>query len=102
MRLLFVHERFGALGGAESNAYITAAELSRRGHVIGLLHGPRTGKDEARWTEVFRARYELRQDSGTATRAAIIDFQPDLIYVHKMADLDVIEELTDSGPALVR
>ena len=28
MRILFVHERLGALGGAESNAQITAAALA--------------------------------------------------------------------------
>ena len=46
MRLLFVHERYGAMAGAEVNTYVTAAELKDRGHVIGILHGPPTGKSE--------------------------------------------------------
>ena len=34
MRLLFVHERFGAFGGAEANVLVTAHELRRRGHTL--------------------------------------------------------------------
>ena len=37
MKILYVHECFGALAGAEANAQITAEELGRRGHAIGLL-----------------------------------------------------------------
>lgn len=47
IKLLYVHERFGALAGAEANAHITATELGLRGHTMGILHGPRTGKNEA-------------------------------------------------------
>ena len=53
MRILFVHERFGALGGAEANAVITAEEFKARGHEVGLIHGKRTGKSEERWERVF-------------------------------------------------
>jgi hypothetical protein len=102
MRLLFVHERLGALGGAESNAVITAAELARRGHVVGLIHGPGTGKDERAWHEVFGARFALGTDSDEGTRTAIRAFDADLVYVHKMADLKVIGALVNSGRPLVR
>src|SRR5437868_311962 len=50
MRLLFVHERFGALGGAEANVLLTATELKRRGHIVGLLHGAPTGREEPAWS----------------------------------------------------
>lgn len=103
MRLLFVHERFGALGGAESNACITASELSLHGHAIGLVHGLETGKDEARWREVFPDRYPLAGAAGRERiEAALKEFHPDLVYVHKMPDLDVIGALVDSGTPLVR
>ena len=39
MRLLYVHERIGTLGGAEINILRTAHELRRRGHIVGLAHG---------------------------------------------------------------
>jgi glycosyltransferase involved in cell wall biosynthesis len=102
MRLLFVHERFGALGGAESNACITAAEMGRRGHYIGLLHGPGTGKEEQTWTSTFVERFPIESDSCASARTAVATFRPDLVYVHKLSDLAVIQALVNSGRPLVR
>ncbi|MCG8600190.1 MAG: glycosyltransferase family 4 protein [Verrucomicrobiales bacterium] len=102
MKLLYVHERFGALAGAEANAFITAEQLGKRGHEIGILHGPGTGKNEEGWREVFPNAYSIDADSVASTNRAIEEFSPDAIYVHKMADLDVIEALVSSGRPLVR
>ena len=103
MKLLYVHERFGSLAGAEANAHITATELGRRGHSIGILHGPSTGKGEPAWQSTFPFRAPLGTDDNAAVvRQAIADFQPDAIYVHKMADLAVIEALVSSGKPLLR
>ena len=103
MKLLFVHERFGALAGAEANAHITATELKRRGHTVGIIHGPSTGKGEAAWQETFSKRFSLGE-RGYALRvkAALESFLPDLIYVHKMAELGVIEALVESKIPMVR
>ena len=104
MRILYVHERLGSLGGAEANALITARELKSRGHQIALVHGPSTGKGEENWFRVFNPRYPL--DAANTPAAAIAealqDFQPDVVYVHKMSDLPVIEMLVRSGIPLVR
>lgn len=100
MRILYVHERLGSLGGAEANALITARELKARDHIVGLLHGASTGKGEQNWIAVFDSRYALNECSTAAE--AIRSFQPDLIYVHKMADLQVIDALVHSGLPLVR
>ncbi|MCX6848489.1 MAG: glycosyltransferase family 4 protein [Verrucomicrobia bacterium] len=102
MKILYVHERFGALAGAEANAFITAQELSVRGHHTGILHGPGTGKNEDGWSRVFNERFALAGDSAAQTRAALAAFQPDAVYVHKMADLEVIQTLVNSGLPLVR
>jgi len=103
MKLLYVHERFGALAGAEANAFITAQEIGKRGHEIGILHGPGTGKNEEGWQAVFSSRYALEGHApAEATRRALNEFQPDAVYVHKMADLRVIQALVDSGIPLVR
>jgi glycosyltransferase involved in cell wall biosynthesis len=103
MKLLYVHERFGALAGAEANAFITAQELGKRGHTIGILHGPGTGKNEEGWKEVFTERFALEnKNTGAATQAAIQHYRPDAVYVHKMADLKVINALVESGVPLVR
>jgi glycosyltransferase involved in cell wall biosynthesis len=63
MRLLFVHDRFGAMAGAEVNLQLTAAELKNRGHIVGLLHGPSTGKGEQAWMDLFHERFALGETS---------------------------------------
>src|SRR5581483_6665179 len=91
MRLLFVHERFGALGGAEANVLLTATELKRRGHTLGLLHGAPTGKEEATWREVFADRRALADDApAEAVTRALAEFRPDVIFLHKLAQLDAL------------
>ncbi len=103
MKILYVHERFGSLGGAEANVAIVAQELGRRGHDIGILHGPGTGKSEDDWRAVLPSRFPLEnQDARDATLKALNAFRPDVVYVHKMGDLSVIETLVESGYPLVR
>ncbi len=103
MKILYVHERFGALAGAEANVHITATELGFRGHTLGILHGPGTGRNESAWESTFPHRFPM-QRSGNAevVKAALRRFQPEVIYVHKMADLGVIEALAESGVPIVR
>ncbi len=95
MKLLFVHDQFGARGGAESNIFDTAVEFKRRGHGVGILHGPGTAQRESDWREVFEQRFPL--DGENSPAAAIQSFEPDAIYVHKLADLDTLESLVASG-----
>jgi glycosyltransferase involved in cell wall biosynthesis len=103
MKLLFVHERFGALGGAESNILAAAAELKARGHRLAILHGAATEKNEAAWRENFGHCFPLAQaGNGVHAREALAGFQPDAIYVHKMADLDVLKALVGSALPLAR
>jgi glycosyltransferase involved in cell wall biosynthesis len=103
MKLLFVHNRFGAMAGAETNAHITAEELRNRGHTIGIIHGPSTGRAEAAWKKTFSHRFSLsHQGNAMRVKAALEIFEPDLVYVHKMADLDVIGTLIGSRIPLVR
>jgi len=102
MKLLFVHERLGAFGGAETNLQLAARELKSRGHSLSLLHGSLTGPGEKIWREIFRPCVALGASGNGAVRSALADISPDLIYVHKMADLAVIEELVASGIPLVR
>lgn len=101
MRLLFVHDRFGALAGAEVNLQLTAAALKNRGHETALLHGPPTGKGEAGWCELFPDRFALGEGH-SPTRRALDTFQPDAVYIHKMADARVLEMLANSGVPVVR
>lgn len=99
MRILFVHDRFGAMAGAEVNLFLTASELKARGHAVALLHGPPTGKGEESWTGLFEQRFPI---DNCPTERAIHGFRPDVIYVHKMADLAVLAVLADSEVPVVR
>lgn len=99
MKLLYVHERFGALAGAEANVLITARELSARGHNVGILAGPGTGKNEDGWRKVFEYQKTLSAEN---VRAAIAEFEPDAFFVHKTSDLPVLESLANSGIAVAR
>jgi len=67
MKLLFVHERFGAFAGAEVNARLTATEFKRRGHELGIIHGAGTGKGEAVWSDVFTQRFPLELENSAGT-----------------------------------
>src|ERR1041385_5803911 len=103
MKLLFVHERFGALAGAEANIFHTAAELKRRGHSVGILHGPGTGKGEEEWRKVFSESFPLPVRDGRPDIArAVGAFRPDVIYVHKLADLRALTALLAADTPLVR
>src|SRR5258706_5336917 len=103
MRILYVHERFGAFAGAEVNTYVTARALKARGHIVGILHGAGTGKAESAWHDLFDFSYGLYTGrNGEGIAWALNSFRPDAIYVHKMADLRVLQSLVDSGYPLVR
>ena len=102
MRLLFVHERFGALGGAEVNAYLTAAEFKRRGHNLAILYRDATGKNESNWREIFSELFLIGNSRNNVAKESLGNFRPDAVYVHKMSDLHVIKTLKDSGLPVVR
>jgi len=103
LRILFVHDRFGAMAGAEVNAFLTADELRNRGHAVGILHGAPTGKAEDAWYDVFDNCFPLASTPAQNAVATALDtFDPDVVYIHKMPDLAVIQVLLDSGLPLVR
>lgn len=103
MKILFVHESFGAFGGAEANILATATELKARGHTVGILHGPHTGKGETAWLNTFQLRFPIGPGSESATELPAWErFQPDVLYVHKVSDLELLEQLLDSDTPIIR
>lgn len=101
MKILFVHQRLGALGGAEANIRITANELGLRGHELSLLYGEGTGRNEQGYRALFDRCERLPRDSSNL-RLLIEDCAPDLIYLHNLADLSSMEAIFDFGVPVVR
>jgi glycosyltransferase involved in cell wall biosynthesis len=100
MNLLYVHESLGSLGGAEANVVITATEMKRRGHRVGLWTRRATGKNEEAWRALFGADlFWLGRDTFPDLVAR---FDPQVVYVHKWDDLDSIEVMLASGRPLIR
>ncbi|MDB6028820.1 MAG: hypothetical protein JWM68_5043 [Verrucomicrobiales bacterium] len=103
MKILFVHDRFGALAGAEANLYLTATELKKRGHTVAILHGPATGKCEGDWKQTFDIAYPLAAGPTKQTvEDALAHYDPDIVYVHKTANIELLALLVESGLPLVR
>lgn len=83
--------------------FVTATELKRRGHTLALLHGAATGREEAAWHALFGERFALPPAGAhPAVRAALDDFRPDVVFMHKMADLAVLEPLAAGRTPVVR
>lgn len=103
MKLLFVHQKLGEFGGAEANIRLTATELSNRGYTLGLLHAERTCRSEIEWQRLFPENFCL-PDIATAdfTRGILRQFNPDLIYLHNLSNLEVLEAILESGRPVVR
>lgn len=100
LNILYVHESMGSLGGAEANVFITATEMKKRGHRIGLLTRRATGRNEAAWQELFGENvYWIDQQPFAETATA---FGPDVTYVHKWDDLASLADIVASGRARIR
>jgi glycosyltransferase involved in cell wall biosynthesis len=103
MKVCFVHEQFGTFGGAEGNVRQTAYELQSRGHTVGLIYGSGEARVEQTLQNLFSSRFSLEKcEKRNRIISALNDFKPDLLYVHKMADLEVMEALVDSELPKVR
>jgi glycosyltransferase involved in cell wall biosynthesis len=100
LKLLYVHEAFGSLGGAEANVLITATEMRKRGHTVGLWTQRPTGRGEEGWTKTFGDNvWYLEHDDLASVQA---QFSPDVVYVHKWDHLPTLATLGDSGLPLIR
>jgi glycosyltransferase involved in cell wall biosynthesis len=100
MKLLYVHESFGSLGGAEANVLITATEMRKRGHSVGLWTQRPTGKGGEAWTKTFGENvWFLDKYDLAAVRA---QFSPDVVYVHKWEHLPTLATMGESGLPLIR
>jgi glycosyltransferase involved in cell wall biosynthesis len=99
MKVLMVHQLFGDRGGAESTLRRLTEGLVARDCEVSLLHGPRTGTGEERFRELYPRAFSWLRPDGIARALAT---EPDVLFVHKLDELPVLEELVKSGKHLVR
>ena len=89
VRILFVNEKCGYLGGVEQNVADAAAGLRERGHVCGLAYGAETDSGAAAYGALFDERVAC-VDAGAEGDAAadladvIASFGPDVVYYHRV------------------
>jgi glycosyltransferase involved in cell wall biosynthesis len=103
MKLLFVHQTLGEFGGAEANIRLAASELKARGHSLALAHLHTTGRNEEEWRRIFSTTYCLRHSAEVEQVATALEqFAPDVIYLHNLSDLPVLEALFGAGVPVVR
>jgi glycosyltransferase involved in cell wall biosynthesis len=94
-----VHQLLGDRGGAESTLRRLGEGLGARGVELSLLHGPRTNTGEARFLELFPRTFSFLDPRGSQDA---LSTDPDVVFVHKLDELDVLERLAASGKRLVR
>ena len=104
MKLLFVHQKLGEFGGAETNIRVCAAELKNRGYNLGLMYQETTGRNETQWREIFGDCFgpAANTSSYEFVRSVLHRFEPQVIYLHNVANLEWLEALLDSGVPVVR
>ncbi|MFA5204276.1 MAG: glycosyltransferase family 4 protein [Lentisphaeria bacterium] len=106
-KLLFVHEMFGRLAGAEQNILVTAPHLAEA-FDLAFLHWKRSGRDEAAFAALFPTPHAVdfaSPDEAGVERAVaqvLATERPDLAYVHKCVSLPVTRALLAAGLPVVR
>jgi glycosyltransferase involved in cell wall biosynthesis len=101
MRILYVHERFGPLGGAEANILLTAQELQRRGHEVAIAFGGTDEAASADWRETFATRFPIDGATDSILAASAI-FSPDVVFLHKHSDSRILHALAAGAAPVVR
>ncbi len=100
MKILFVHDILGSLGGAETNVLATAQAFARLGHEVGLLAQRPSGKGECPWHDRFeRNLFWMNNEPAVAVARR---FRADAIYMHKCERLPVVESLLRGEAPIVR
>ena len=103
MKLLFIHQKLGNLGGAEANILLTAQELTLRGHLLELAYLERTARNEANWEKAFQAAHCLNADAPAFALENLLHLtKPDLVYLNTISDLSMLGVMAEMEVPVVR
>ncbi len=102
MRILLVHDVLGKQGGAETNLLQVARAFHERGLSVALLHGRETGVGVEEFRAPFDSLFSWDTQPWQAALKQALQWRPDVMYVHKLGHLDLLEALTRGPEPLVR
>lgn len=95
LRVCWLHEKRGSLGGAEANVLETALALRAHGCEHVLAYHEATGTEEARWSEAFVR--SLRIPRGTPAAKRLAETEADLYWIHNWPRSEDFEDLRTLG-----
>ena len=103
MKILFVNEKCGYFGGVEQNVAETADGLRARGHEGYLAYGAVTDREvdayKARFAEALpcvELGFSVPDQPAYPFEEIVHRVVPDVVYFHKVADLQFCEHLLSS------
>jgi glycosyltransferase involved in cell wall biosynthesis len=97
MKILWLHEKLGAFGGAESNVLATAQALRDRGWKSELVFREETGVAREAWLGAFDRVHPAVEPEEVARR-----FDPDAVWIHNWPDSSQFASLARRGFPLGR
>lgn len=97
MRVLWLHEKAGAFGGAEANVLATARALGERGWTNELVCREATGIASDAWAGVFSRIHE-----GADPEVVAESFAPDAVWIHNWPESGQFAGLAREGLRLGR
>ena len=97
MKIVWLHEKMGAFGGAEANVVASAQALRDRGFRNVLVCRGRTGVDEEPWVSAFEEIHEGADPVDVVRSAA-----PDAVWIHNWPESADFPRLAACGVPLAR
>lgn len=105
MKILFVNETMGFVGGLEQYIFSLSKVLSGNGHQCSLLYAKSSGKNCDQFARYFFQCYQIDfshspQFDGVALRKILIQERPDVAFLHKISNARMIHEIHRSVPTV--
>ncbi len=108
MRLLLVNESARCVGGAEVHLRQVLQALRERGHDVAFVHGdvpvPESGEARSAGPGAIAPSdvpaWSIPEFGAGEVLARVADWNPDLVYAHRLIDASVLVPLVERGPSV--